>query len=163
MESVATQRFPHAPAGVGETYNIIGELVTFKVTNAETNGAFSVMEIVGQPGGGPPPHTHASAETFAILEGEFEFAGIEGGQPYTLRAQAGATVFIPAGEVHTYKVVGSTAGKAILVFAPGIDMERFFAEAGTPVTSGMATPSDPPDIPAMMAIARKHGLVFLVP
>lgn len=51
----------------------------------------------------------------------------------------------------------------MLVFTPGTEMERFFAEAGERVAPGATAPNSPPDIPAMIAIAQKHGLAFLSP
>jgi quercetin dioxygenase-like cupin family protein len=161
MQAATLRRFPHVPAGTGETYNVIGELLTFKVTAAETNGTFTVVELLAQPGGGPPLHTHPSAEAFTILEGEFEFTGLDGGQPYSFRAMPGDTVFIPGNAPHTYKAVSDTAGKTMLVLTPGVEMEQFFAEAGVRVTPGDPTSSAPPDIPALLAAGQKHGLAFL--
>ena len=163
MQATATRRFPHVPAGAGETYNVIGELLTFKVTPAQTNGTFAVVEMLAQPGGGPPLHTHPSAESFTILDGAFEFTGLDDGAPYTFRATPGDTVFIPGGAPHTYKAVGETPGKTLLVFTPGVEMERFFAEAGVRVTEREPVAPAPPDVPALIAAAQKHGLTFLGP
>ncbi len=159
--------FPHIPAGTGQAYNVIGELLTIKVTSAETEGRFAVLELTSPPGGGPPLHTHPSAETFTILEGAFEFSGVRDEQIYTIRAAPGDTVFIPADAPHTYKVVGDTPGKTLLVLAPGDEMIAFFAEAGVPA-DGQAppAPAGPPTeaaIGRMIAIAGKHGLAFVGP
>jgi quercetin dioxygenase-like cupin family protein len=162
------RRFPHVPAGGGTTYHIIGERITFKVTSAETGDTFSVMELASQPGGGPPLHTHPAAEVFIIQDGAFEFSGLERGEPYTIRAAPGDIVYIPGGAPHTYKSIGPTPGKAIGVLAPGGEMERFFAEAGTPVTdsSAPAAPAGPPsqaEVARHMAIAGRHGIAFMLP
>lgn len=162
MQSEPLRRFPHVPSGTGETYNVIGELLTFKVTSAEAGGHL-VMELIGQPGGGPPLHTHEASEIFSILEGEFEFTGLEDGKPYTLQAAAGDTVYIPGGQPHTYKAVGTSPGKATCILSPGADFEGFVREAGVLVTDGQSGPSEPPDIPALIAIANKYGQEFLVP
>lgn len=161
-------RFPHVPAGGGEAYNIIGEVIAFKVTGTQTGDAFSVVELTSPPGGGPPLHTHPAAEVFTILEGAFAFTGLEGGTPYTVRAVPGDTVYIPGGAPHTYQAVGPTPGKAVAVLAPGGAMERFFAEAGTPVADRAApvAPAGPPsgeEIARMVAIAGRHGIAFLPP
>jgi len=163
MQAATLRRFPHTPAGTGESYNVIGEQITFKVTSAETDGTFTVMELLAQPGGGPPLHTHPSAETFTILEGAFEFSGLDEGAPYRIRATPGDTVFIPGGVPHTYKAVGDTAGRATLVCTPGREMEQFFAAVGVRVSEGQTPPAGPPDIPAMLAAAEKHGIVFVAP
>ncbi len=162
-ELAGRQALRHVPAGSGETYNVIGELITFKVTTADTNGAFAVVELVAQPNGGPPLHTHPSAESFTILEGAFEFSSLEDGQLTTVLAEPGDTVFIPAGMPHAYKAVSETPGKTMLVLTPGDEMERFFVEAGVRVAPGEPGPSGPPDIAALLAAGHKHGLVFMIP
>ena len=161
MQAATERRFAHVPAGAGEAYSIIGEVITFKVTNSDTNGAFTVVELQGQPGGGPPLHTHASSESFTILEGEFEFTGLDGGEPFVVRARPGDTVFIPGGDPHAYSVVGDRPGRTVLVFTPGTDMEGFFTEAGERVMAGQPISAGPPDFPALLAAGARHGLVFV--
>ena len=41
--------FSHIPAGAGQTYNVIGELLTIKVTSAETGGRFALLELTSPP------------------------------------------------------------------------------------------------------------------
>ncbi len=168
MAATTERRFPHVAAGGGPAVRIIGELITFKVTSAETGDAFTVTELVSQPGGGPPLHTHRAAEVFIIQEGAFEFTGLDGDEIYTIRATPGDTVYIPGGAPHTYTCVGTTPGRAFGVLAPGSEMERFFREVGTPVTDPAApvAPVGPPsaeEVAAHMAIAERHGIVFLPP
>ncbi|HET8630937.1 MAG TPA: cupin domain-containing protein [Thermomicrobiales bacterium] len=162
------RRFTHVPAGGGPAYSIIGEVITFKVTGAETGDTFSVMALTSPPGGGPPLHTHAAAETFTVVEGELEFSGLDDGEPYAIRATPGDTVYIPGGAPHTYRNAGATPARALAVLAPGGAMERFFAEAGTPVSdrAAPAAPAGPPseaEVARHMAIAGRHGIVFLPP
>jgi quercetin dioxygenase-like cupin family protein len=162
------ERFPHVLAGEGPTYSIIGERIAFKVTSAETHDVFSVMYLISPPGGGPPLHTHPAAEAFFILEGEFEFSGLKEGKVYAIRAATGDTVYIPGGAPHTYKNVGMAPGRALGVLAPGGEMERFFIEAGVPVSedSAPASPAGPPSAEQIawhMAIAARHGITFLAP
>jgi quercetin dioxygenase-like cupin family protein len=160
------RRFPHVRSGHGAAYSLIGELITFKVTSTETADTFSVLELTSQPQGGPPLHTHPAAEVLIILEGEFEFSGLDRGERYTIRATGGDVVYIPGGAPHTYKTVSSTPGKAVGVLAPGGEMERFFAEAGTPVSdqAALVAPVGPPseaELVRHMAVAERHGIVFL--
>ena len=162
------RRFLHVQAGDGTAYSLIGELITFKLTSAETGDAFSITELISQPQGGPPLHTHPAAEAFIILEGEFEFSGLDQGEPYSIRATPGDIVYIPGGAPHTYKTISPTTGKALGVLAPGGEMERFFAEVGTPAsdTSASSAPAGPPsesELAQHMAIAKRHGIVFLPP
>lgn len=160
------RRFPHIPAGAGAAYSLIGELITFKITSAETGDTFSITELTSQPQGGPPLHSHPAAEAFIILEGEFEFSGLDGEVPYTFCGAAGDIVYIPGGAPHTYKTVSTTPAKALGVLVPGGEMERFFTEGGTPVSnkSLLTAPSGPPDEAERarhMTIAKRHGIVFL--
>lgn len=163
MQTATPPRFSHVAAADGETYAIIGESLTFKLTNATTGGAFTVVELESLPGGGPPLHTHPSSEIFTILEGEFEFTCVEDGVSTTIRARPGDTVFIPGHAPHAYTVCGETPGRTMLVFTPGDEMERFFVEAGQLVTPGEPFAPLPPDFPAIMAAGARQGLAFVLP
>lgn len=158
-EAAIARRIVHAPTGAGDTVSVIGEHFTFKVTQADTNGTFSMIEMLAFPGGGPPPHTHPSAETFVILDGDIVITGVEQGTPYQIQASAGDTVYIPAGEPHTYSAVGDRPARTMLIFSPGLEMEQFFREAGIPATGDVT----PPEIGVMISLAEKHGMVFLPP
>lgn len=162
------RQFPHIRAGEGPAYSLIGELITFKITSAQTGDTFSMTELISQPQGGPPLHTHPAAEAFIVLEGEFEFSGLDEGLPYAIRGRPGDIVYIPGGAPHTYKTVSPTPGRALGVLAPGGEMERFFAEVGTPVADrdALPAPSGPPsgeELARHMEIAGRHGIVFLFP
>ena len=105
-------------AGAGRRLHVIGESVTLKVTQADTDGACTMAELVLQPGGGPPPHTHRSTELFLIHEGELEFTRMVDGVPETFRATAGDSVFIPGDAVHTYHTVSDTPARVGTLPAP---------------------------------------------
>ncbi len=162
-------RFPHVHAGGGvAAYSLIGELITFKITSAQTGDTFSLTELRSQPQGGPPLHTHPAAEAFIVLEGEFEFSGLDQGAPYTVRGTSGDIVYIPGGAAHTYKTVSPTPARALGILVPGGEMERFFAAVGEPVAADAApaAPAGPPsaeELARHMAIAARHGVVFLLP
>lgn len=126
-------RFPHTAAGDGVAYAILGETITFKVTTAASGGALLAVEVTSPPGGGPPLHTHPSAEVFLILAGAFAFHGLERGKPYAIQATPGDVVAIPGAAPHTYQTVSPTPGQALAILTPGDELERFFAEAGTMV------------------------------
>ncbi|WP_043159676.1 cupin domain-containing protein [Bradyrhizobium sp. Ai1a-2] len=51
-----------------------GERCLIRTSAADTNGAFSVVEIISQPGDGTPVHIHRNEdEHFIILEGTARF------------------------------------------------------------------------------------------
>lgn len=151
--------------GEGPTFAVVTDLVTFKVGGEESEGAFALVEVTVPPGGGPPAlHTHPPQETFYILDGEFEIAGLENGQPSFRRATAGATVHIPGGVPHNYKNAGSTPGRFLALATPA-GLEHFFAELGLPVTDKAhpPQPAGPPDIARIMEITRKYQIEFVGP
>ena len=47
-----------------------GNHVTIELDRAMTGGLLDVIEVLAQPGGGPPPHSHAFGEWFLVREGE---------------------------------------------------------------------------------------------
>jgi len=58
--------------GEGNSYWVLGDLYTFKLTGKQTNGAFAVIDQIIQPESGPPPHVHyREDEAFYILDGRF--------------------------------------------------------------------------------------------
>ena len=66
----------------GKALFVLGDVVTLKLSTAETNSAYSLIEIMSVPGGGPAfLHTHGPQETFWILEGDYEiYGGMEMGR-----------------------------------------------------------------------------------
>jgi quercetin dioxygenase-like cupin family protein len=47
-----------------------GDHVTLLLDREVSAGLLDVIDVLAQPGGGPPPHRHAFAEWFCVLEGE---------------------------------------------------------------------------------------------
>jgi len=154
-----TARAIHVPPGVGQSYWVARDYLTVKLSGRETGGAFSVIETLAGPQVGPPPHVHSREdETFYVLEGTFEFLAGD----RTLTATAGAVVYGPRGVPHTFKNVGDTPGRLLVVAMPA-GFEEFVAEVGTPAEDP-ATPPPPPD-PAyferLVRIAGKHGIALV--
>ena len=62
------------PGGGMRSLWVFGGLQTYKVPSQRTGGAYSLFEVVTQPGAGPPPHVqHREDESFYVLDGEYEF------------------------------------------------------------------------------------------
>jgi quercetin dioxygenase-like cupin family protein len=148
----------HVPPGEGRSLWVLGELVTYKTTSEQTGGAYSLFEVTTQPGVGPPPHVqHREDESFYVLEGEYEFLDDAGG---TTRAGAGALIYVPRGNLHAHKNVGTTTGRVLLSQTPGGLHECFFEEVGEPTMDG-SEPSvfeGPQDMRRIIAIAVKYGI-----
>ena len=62
-----------------------------------------------------------------MLEGEYEFLDDDG---HTMRAVTGSLVYVPKGNLHAYKNVGTTPGRMLVSQTPGGLHERFFEEIG---------------------------------
>jgi quercetin dioxygenase-like cupin family protein len=134
----------------GEALRVLGETITIKVRGEETGGAYSMIETVAPPGGGPPLHVHhREDESFYVLEGEFEVRIAD----ETLRVGPGAFLFAPRDIPHTYRNVGDSPGRFVAVISPP-GFERFFKEVHELGQEG------PPAREALLALARKYDLEF---
>lgn len=107
----------------------LGEGVfTVKAEPDATLGAYSLAELTEPPGEGPPLHSHGDEEEgFYVLEGE---VAIRVGDRMVL-ASPGAFVFVPRDVPHTYRVVGDSPARLLIIISPPGFEEAFF-EAGVP-------------------------------
>jgi len=156
MSATTGTRCTFVPADVGDAYRIIGERLTFKITNAISDNTFSMMVLEPGPNGGPPVHTHPSAEIFYVLDGQFKFLIVEDGVLQEVLAGPGDSVHIPGELPHAYQTVGDGPHKTVLFFTPGGDMERFFAELGTPDSE----PETPLDFGKLLSVAATLNWTF---
>jgi mannose-6-phosphate isomerase-like protein (cupin superfamily) len=133
---------------------LVGDQITVKLESEDTGGAYSLVEETSLPEGGPPPHIHHNVdETLYVLEGEVEF--MAGDQ--TIPASDGAAVYVPKGTLHTFKNVGTSPSSVMAILSPG-GFEKFFLEAGEPVTEGSSAPEGAPDVGRIVEIGQKYGL-----
>jgi len=124
-----------------------GERVAICIRGSDVGGAYSVVEIIASPLGGPPLHIHENEdEIIVVLEGcircvcEGEF----------FDAPAGTTFVIPRGAKHCWRSLPETTSRVLLTFTPG-GVEKYFEEvAGHPASE-------------WEAIAKKHGCIFAGP
>jgi mannose-6-phosphate isomerase-like protein (cupin superfamily) len=119
-----------------------------------TDGTFSVVEAIEEPGSAAPLHVHhGEAEAFYILEGAIELTCGED----SLTASAGDFVYTPRDVPHKYAVVGEQPARVLLLFSrPGF--ESFFAEGGTPLDQ---PPAGPPDPEQFQGLVRKYDMELL--
>ena len=141
--------------GTGERLWIAGDTVSIIATAADTGGAYTLLEVLARPGGGPPPHIHAHEdEAFVVLDGSFELLIGE----RVVRAEPGAFASVPRGTVHRFECVGDGPGRLLILFTPG-GIEGFFREAGQPATSDApAPPVDAAEIARTEVAGRRYGL-----
>ena len=152
---------PLQTSKVGKTVHLLGTLVTFRATAAETEGAFSLVEAVTAPGQGTPPHIQRDdAEAFYVLEGGYDVF-LDG---KTSPARAGDFVYIPRGVAHGFHNPGSAPARMLIINLPGGLHETFFLEAGDAVADASAfPPPSPPDMPRLMQAAMRAGIEMLPP
>ena len=110
--------------GEGKIIPVPGHKVALKVVSADTDVAYSLLEVE-LDGDGPPQHIHkAEDEAFYVLEGEINVLLGE----RTFKATAGSFVRIPRGTVHTFSRIGQEPAKLLAIFSPA-GFEQFFDEA----------------------------------
>jgi quercetin dioxygenase-like cupin family protein len=132
--------------------------MTLKATSKSTGGTLSLVEALAAPGTTPPWHVHHhDDEMFYILEGSFLFKcgdeRFEGGP--------GTFVFLPRGIPHSFKVVGETVARFLVLGTPaGVD--QYFVDAGTPALEEGLRPQ-PIDFQKLAAISAQYGMEILGP
>jgi quercetin dioxygenase-like cupin family protein len=101
-----------------------GEQNRWKVTAAETLGAYSLRYSVQGAGAGPEFHTHTNEdEGWYVLQGELSFQVGD----RLLVGSAGSFVFAPRGTHHRYWNSGTNTAKFLMMFSPG-GLEKMFQE-----------------------------------
>ena len=138
----------------GRALLVLGEIVTCRVTAAQSGGAYSLFEVMSPPGGVPRPHIqHWEDECVYVIEGSFEF--VEEGE--TFLAGPGSLVYVAKGNLHAYRNAGETTGRLLMTQTPGGMHERFFEEVGKPANAG-ATAGDTLDPAGLATTAAKYGI-----
>ena len=144
----------------GEAHWLLGMLEIVKISGADTNGEYGLLEVTVRKGEGSPWHIHPEEdEWFYVLEGEFTvYVGER-----RLALPAGAFAFGPKGVPHTF--IGETEGaKALIGFQP-FQFEGFLNEVGEPAAERVLPPplEAPPDMATLIPIVERNGMVILGP
>ena len=71
----------------------------------------TIVEL--EPGTRAPRHSHPGEEIIYVLEGTWEYT-LEGKPPVTLKA--GDVLFIPAGVIHSARIVGTGRGRELATY-----------------------------------------------
>lgn len=138
-----------------------GNHVTLLLEREVSAGLLDVIVVLAQPGGGPPPHRHAFAEWFCVLEGELTISEERDGTVVCTRVlTAGESVFVPPWTVHGTLNLSQAPARFQVTGQPGA-MTGYFTQAGVRVANEGAAPDRPPPGPAELKdIAAAWGIEF---
>jgi mannose-6-phosphate isomerase-like protein (cupin superfamily) len=120
-----------------------GECCLIRISAADTNGAYSVVEIVSHPGDGTPMHVHQNEdEHFVILEGTARIASGD----KIFDAAAGTAITLSKGVPHAWGNLSNTPLRMVVIASPGgcEEILRLIAKGG--------------DIDDIMALSEKFGV-----
>jgi quercetin dioxygenase-like cupin family protein len=124
--------------------------VTFRVSGADTDGAYSVVEYRLEPGRLVPPHTHTREQELSyVLRGEI---GLRVGAD-EFSVKEGCFALKPAGIPHClWNPTGSTA-RALDIISPA-GFEPYFREL-----AGLYASGGPPDLELLADLRNRYGIL----
>jgi mannose-6-phosphate isomerase-like protein (cupin superfamily) len=146
--------------GEGRAIWHIDNLMTFKALAEDTGGRLAVWEQLLPHRSSPPLHVHhQDDEAWFVLDGSITFRV----QDDEFTAETGSFVWAPRGLPHTFRVDSPTARVLGLALPAGFD--RFVLATGRPAESATIPPppEGPPDMAALVGVARQHGMDVLGP
>jgi quercetin dioxygenase-like cupin family protein len=134
----------------GDRLNVIGDNQLIKLTGADTNNQFTLIEQDNSPGIGIPPHVHENEdEVFKVISGSVEITIGD----RTAILNSGDLVFCPRGIPHSWKVIGKeNANVSLSIFPSGI--ENMFEELSN-------LPKGKPDMGIVTEICKKYKIAFV--
>lgn len=132
----------------------IGQLgIRFLLEGARSNGAVAIFEFDVPAGAAlPTAHSHdAYDETVYGLEGVLTWT-IDGA---AVDVAPGEVIQIRRGEVHRFDNTQELDAKALAIVTPGVLGPEYFQEVAAVIE---AAAGGPPDLAAVGAVMRRHGL-----
>ena len=151
MQQEITQAPILVPPGTGEMLNIAGSPILHKIKSTDTNGVFSVVEIVTPPGKGVALHVHEREDELVyLLEGEIEVT--LGNQK--MKAVPGVMALLPRGIPHGFTNIGNKPSRLLDTILPG-QFDNYFVELAALFAAGV--PSEEQND----ALSRKYRIKYL--
>lgn len=142
----------------GESLWGFGSLTTIKASAGQTDGRFSLIEVLSPGGAATPIHVHREDdESFYVVEGELTFY-LEDGEPVS--ASAGSFVHVPGGSVHAFQVDSETARYLIITTH---QHELFYRAISEPTRTRSIPPAAPLDMEKIGPAAQEYGVEILGP
>jgi quercetin dioxygenase-like cupin family protein len=146
----------------GPAYRLANNLITVKVTAADTRGYYALFEISSPPGQGMPTHRRRyDDESLWVLQGRVRLAAGDD----EVELGAGGYAFVPRGIARSFTNNGAEEARLLSLVTPGGIQERFIAEAGERVAepAGDSTAGAAQTWSDIAAIAQKYGIDILPP
>jgi quercetin dioxygenase-like cupin family protein len=126
-----------------------------KVSGADVERKYAVLEIHTPPGLGPELHIHPEQnELFYLLKGSI---GLQCGSERTV-LKAGDSFMAPLNVPHAYVTLGAEPAHMLNVFDPAGRTEAFFADYAP-----LVNVAGEPDRNKLAAVYAKHGLKVVGP
>jgi quercetin dioxygenase-like cupin family protein len=147
----------------GPVVSVLGDTYRIVIGGEQTNGAYTLIDMLIPPKGGPGPHSHATfQEAFYILDREIKVITKE----KTYIGSKGSYVNIPFnGPVHKFtNETDKTAHMLCLITPAG--MEKMFQEIGKPVEANTLLPIPQmtlEELKRLQIIAEKYGQKLYLP
>jgi mannose-6-phosphate isomerase-like protein (cupin superfamily) len=111
-----------APSKQKQTFSVFDNTITVRVSGEETDDAYSLFELSVPPNVGAGLHIDKDwDEWWHVVEGTFAFT-LNGKQ---IELRAGGFAYGPKGIPHSFKNVGETIGKMVMLTMPS-GLEKFF-------------------------------------
>jgi mannose-6-phosphate isomerase-like protein (cupin superfamily) len=140
------------PTALGQPRWFSGGLLTIRAAAHQTNGEYTMLEILLPPGGASPLHIHyGEDEGFYVLEGSAKITVAD----QVVELGPGEHAFGPRDVQHKFEA-GPEGCRMIWVLTPG-GFEDFVHEASVPAETNTVPPADlglPADIED---IVRRHN------
>ena len=132
-----------------KTFNFHGSKFTIKVLTSESNGSYTLLDVIHPPNLGPALHMHPrGSETFYIVEGNYEF--VLGSK--SIIAKAGGVIFVPKGVPHRF-VAGNKGGHSLVISPP--ELEFYFYKVSELLDKGEVS------YETESSIGKQYGQIFL--
>ncbi len=140
-----------SPPGGGDELNIAGNLVLHRAKSTETDGVFSAVELVSEPGTGVSLHVHDNEDELVyVVEGEIDVT--LGDQ--SMKATKGVMALLPRGIPHGFTNVGNTPSRVLDVILPG-NFDNYFVEMHNLYSNGE------PDPGKVDELAQEYNIRYL--
>lgn len=136
------------PAAQDEILSVSGNSIAVKVGGEQTNDTYSLFELTVPPNVGAGLHIDKDwDEWWHVMEGNFAFT-LNGER---IELSAGGFAYGPKGIPHSFKNVGETTGKLVMLTSPS-GLENFFR------TVHRASAQGAPDKESFVNIMRSHHI-----